>query len=234
MRGVKPRLLDLFCGAGGCSVGYHRAGFDVIGVDIEPHPSYPFEFLQADAIWTLEALLDDGYLDQYGPGYFAAIHASPPCQAYSSMGHKHEATQAGHPALIAPTRGLLKATGLPYVVENVPGARRELNHPIQLCGRAFGLGVGRHRLFECSFACMSVACQCDGNEVPVYGKLDGRRLWTRSDGSELRAAKTLEQAQEAMGIDWMVWDDLTQAIPPAYTEHIGHYLMAHLKAQVAA
>lgn len=203
-------------------MGYHRAGFEVVGVDIEPHPDFPFEFIQADAMtWVADRSFD-------------AIHASPPCQAYSTMGQKHAATQAGHPALIAPVRRALKAAGLPYVIENVPGARRELAHPVRVCGRALGLGVGRHRLFECSFACMSVGCACKGDEVPVYGKLDGRRLWTRKDGSELRAAKTLEQAQDAMGIDWMAWDDLTQAIPPAYTEHIGHYLMAAVSERVAA
>lgn len=94
-----------------------------------------------------------------------------------------------------------------------------------------GWASGRHRLFECSFPCFAVQCQCDGNELPVYGKLDGRRVWTRVDGSELRAAKTLEQAQAAMGIDWMEWDDLTQAIPPAYTEHIGHHLMAAVRTK---
>jgi DNA (cytosine-5)-methyltransferase 1 len=218
---VRPRLLDLFCGAGGCSVGYHRAGFDVVGVDINPQPNYPYEFHQADAMtYPL-----DGY---------DAIHASPPCQAYSTMGQKHAATQAQHPALIGPVRDRLKATGLPYVIENVPGARRELDHPIQLCGRALGLGVGRHRLFECSFPCFAVQCQCDGTELPVYGKLDGRRVWTRVDGSELRAARTLKQAQDAMGIDWMAWGDLTQAIPPSYTEHIGGYLMAAVTMEQAA
>jgi DNA (cytosine-5)-methyltransferase 1 len=221
---MRPRLLDLFCGAGGCSVGYDRAGFDVTGVDIEPHSDYPFTFHRADAVQ---------FVKDYG-GSFDAIHASPPCHAYTAMGNKHAATKAAHPALIVPTREWLKAWGKPYVIENVPGARRELDHPIQLCGRAFGLGVGRHRLFECSFACMSLACQCRGGELPVYGKLDGRRLWTRTDGSELRAARTLKQAQEAMGIDWMTWGDLTQAIPPEYTEHIGGYLMAELNAKAAA
>jgi DNA (cytosine-5)-methyltransferase 1 len=217
----RPRLIDLFCGAGGCSVGYHRAGFDVVGVDIDPHPDYPFEFHQADALeFPLEG--------------FDAIHASPPCQAYSTMGQKHAETQAAHPALVAPIRGRLRAAGVPYVIENVMGARRELDHPIMLCGRALGLGVARHRLFECSFACFATQCACRGDELPVYGKLDGRRVWTRTDGSELRAARTLEQASEAMGIDWMVWDDLTQAIPPAYTEHVGHYLMAALTPQEAA
>jgi len=227
----RPRILDLFCGAGGCSKGYADAGFDVVGVDVEPHPDYPFTFSQDDALVVLAAIVNTG---RYRGVTFDAIHASPPCQAYSTMGQKHATTQAAHPALIAPVRARLRAIGVPYVIENVPGARRELDHPIQLCGRAFGLGVGRHRLFECSFACMSVQCACDGNELPVYGKLDGRRVWTRSDGSELRAAKTLEQAQAAMGIDWMAWEDLTQAIPAAYTEHIGGYLMAALNLELAA
>ncbi len=218
----RPRLLDLFSGAGGAARGYQLAGFHVTGVDHAPQPRYiGDEFHQADAL-TFPL---DG---------FDAIHASPPCQAYSTMGQKHPETQAKHDALIPPVRAWLQAFGLPYVIENVPGARRELDHPIQLCGRAFGLGVGRHRLFECSFSCMSLACQCDGNELPVYGKLDGRRVWTRTDGSELRAARTLEQARAAMGIDWMVWAQLTQAIPPAYTEHIGHYLMAAVRAELAA
>ena len=212
---MRPRLLDLFAGAGGAAVGYARAGFEVVGVDIEPHPDFPFELHVADAMtFPLEG--------------FDAIHASPPCQAYSTMGQKHAVTQSAHPDLIAPIRQRLQATGVPYVIENVMGARRELDHPIVLCGRALGLGVARHRLFECSFSALSVQCACRGDEVPVYGKLDGRRVWTRVDGSELRAAKTLGQAQTAMGIDWMAWDDLTQAIPPRYTEHVGGYLMAEV------
>src|SRR5262245_42201537 len=212
----RPRLLDLFCGAGGCSVGYHRAGFDVVGVDIADQPRYPYEFVQADAM-------------TYPLDGFDAIHASPPCHAYTGMGHKHPDTQATHPALIAATRRRLIASGVPWIIENVPGARSELDHPVQLCGRGFGLRVGRHRLFEASFAIFSVRCQCNGTEMGVYGKLDGRRLWTRKDGFQLRAPKTLEQASRAMGIDWMGWEELTQAIPPAYTEHIGAYLMAAVR-----
>jgi DNA (cytosine-5)-methyltransferase 1 len=218
---VKPRLLDLFCGAGGAAMGYHRAGFDVVGVDINPQPNYPFEFHQADAM-------------TFPLNGFDAIHASPPCQAYTTMGQKHPTTQAQHPALIAHIRDRLRAAGVPYIIENVVGARRELDHPIVICGRGLGLGVKRHRLLECSFACMSIQCICNGDELPVYGKLDGRRLWTRIDGSELRAARTLEQAQTAMGIDWMQWPELTEAIPPAYTEHIGGYLMSALTARAAA
>lgn len=215
---MRPRLLDLFCGAGGCSVGYARAGFEVVGVDIEPHNDYPFEFHCADAM-TFPL---DG---------FDAVAGSPPCQAYSTMGQKHAATQAAHPDLIAPLRARFIANGAPWVIENVMGARREMNHPAMICGRALGLGVARHRLFECSFPLFATQCACRGDELPVYGKLDGRRVWTRVDGSELRAARTLEQASDAMGIDWMVWDDLTQAIPPAYTEYVGGFLMAEVNAR---
>lgn len=209
---MKPRLLDLFCKAGGATRGYQLAGFHVTGVDLEPQPNYiGEEFIQADAL-------------EFPLGGFDAIHASPPCQAYSTMGQKHAATQASHPALIAATRARLQAVGVPYVIENVAGARRELDHPILLCGRALGVGVARHRLFECSFACFATQCACRGDELPVYGKLDGRRVWTRTDGSELRAARSLPEASAAMGIGWMTWDELTQAIPPTYTHHIGHFL----------
>jgi DNA (cytosine-5)-methyltransferase 1 len=201
----RPRLLDFFCGAGGCSMGFHRAGFEVVGVDIEPQPNYPFEFHEGDALVALGGPNRSPYRPRVGLRIrdFDAIHASPPCQAYTTMAQKHAETQAEHPALIAETRALLQATGLPYVIENVCGARRELDHPVMLCGRALGLGVARHRLFECSFPAFATQCRCDGFELPVYGKLDGRRVWTRADGSELRAARTLEQASAAMGIDWM-------------------------------
>lgn len=222
---MKPRLLDLFCGAGGAAEGYANAGFEVVGVDIEPQ-GYPFRFFQVDA---LEVLRDRSKFRCLDWG-FDAIHASPPCQGYTSANRKHPETRAEYPRLIAEVRDLLQATGLPYVIENVPGARNELDHPVQICSRGLGLGVGRHRLYECSFPVFSVQCQCDGSEIGVYGKLDGRRLWTRKDGSELRAARTLEQASEAMGIDWMTWDELKEAIPPEHTRHIGEALKAHLEA----
>lgn len=228
----RPILLDAFCGAGGCTKGYQRAGFYVVGVDIAEQPNYcGDEFHQADALEVLRILLSGGTWQGYRLEDFDAIHASPPCQGYTSMSRRHAEARDAHPRLIAEVRERLRATGLPYVIENVPGARTELRQPVQLCSRGFGLGVGRHRLYECSFPVMSVQCQCNGREVPVYGKLDGRRLWTRKDGTELRAARTLEQASEAMGIGWMTWDELREAIPPAHTEHIGSYLMAHLDAE---
>ena len=218
----RPRLLDLFCGAGGCSVGYHRAGFDVVGVDINPQPHYPFEFVQADAL-TFDL---DG---------FDVYHASPPCQHDTTMNNRYPDAAMRHPDLIGPTKERLRAVGLPFVVENVGGARRKLNHPIVLCARTLGAGVGRHRWFECDgFHCHATGCRCDGSELAVYGKLDGRRVWTRSNGIDYRAVRTLEQARALMGIDWMDWDEIREAIPPVMTEHIGGYLLAELKARAAA
>src|SRR5665213_3193952 len=130
----RPRLLDLFSGAGGAAVGYHRAGFEVVGVDIKPQPHYPFEFRQKDALWVLEGETMEG---------FDAIHASPPCQAYSKA---RKLQGLRHPDLIASVRELLLAISLPYVIENVPGA--PLRNPVLLCGEMFGLGVRRERLFE--------------------------------------------------------------------------------------
>lgn len=223
--GVKPRLLDLFCGAGGAAMGYHRAGFEVVGVDIAAQPHYPFEFYQADALEWLEALPYDF------PTAYDAIHASPPCQSYSSMTNRWGSDA---PELIAPIRQAMQATGLPYVIENVLGARAELDHPYMLTGEMFGLRVHRPRLFETSFPMLvpqPPARQRD--PMAVYGKLDGRRLWTRSDGTELRAPSSLEEAQQAMGIDWMTWDEIREAIPPAYTELIGLQLAQHLQSRAA-
>jgi DNA (cytosine-5)-methyltransferase 1 len=212
-------------------MGYHKAGFEVVGVDINPQPHYPFEFAQCDGLTFLDNMSE---ADHGIYGVFDAVHASPPCQHYSTMGQRYAATQAAHPDLISPIRDLLAGTGLPYVIENVMGARRELQAPVRVCGAALGLGVGRHRLFECNFATLATPCQCDRTQLPVYGKLDGRRVWTRADGTELRSARTLKQASEAMGIDWMPWAELTQAIPPAYTEHIGYYLMLEVQARAKA
>ena len=135
----KPRLLDLFCGAGGAAMGYHRAGFEVVGVDIKPQPHFPFEFHQVDALtYTLDG--------------FDAYHASPPCQRYSCAVNLHN-NRDSHPDLIDIVRNILLKTGKHYVIENVPGS--PLINPTQLCGSAFGLRVRRHRLFEITFAAVS-------------------------------------------------------------------------------
>jgi DNA (cytosine-5)-methyltransferase 1 len=210
--------LDLFCGAGGCSVGYHRAGFDVVGVDIEPHPDYPYKFHRADAM-TFPL---DG---------FDAIHASPPCQAHSALKARHKDKE--HPDLVAPTRERLVASGLPYVIENVVGA--PLINPVMLCGSAFGLGVRRHRLFECSFPLMAPGC-AHGQQEPKYDVYEHGK-WIKSPVARVYGnggGKGEEFWGEAMGIDWMAREDLAQAIPPAYTEWIGGYLMAALSLERAA
>jgi DNA (cytosine-5)-methyltransferase 1 len=220
----RPRLLDLFCGAGGAAMGYHRAGFDVVGVDLEPQPHYPFEFVQGDALLELEMGIVAGGWPGEG---FDAIHASPPCQAYSTMGNRWESPTS--PPLIAETRDLLEATELPWVIENVSGALADMRSPIELTGEMFGLGVHRPRLFESNVMLLAPPRPPRQKDpVAVYGKNDGRRLWTRKDGSELRCA-SLEEAQEAMGMDWADWHGTKEAIPPAYTQHVGAQLLFQLK-----
>jgi DNA (cytosine-5)-methyltransferase 1 len=220
---VKPRLLDLFCGAGGCSVGYARAGFDVVGVDLHPQPHFPFEFHQADAL-TFPL---DG---------FDAIHASPPCQAHSTLARMWNA-RADHLDLIPATRARLIAAGVPYVIENVEGA--PLINPVRICGSSIGLPlIRRHRLFESNVPIMVPPCS-HGTAEKRFPALDaeGRRRGHRSGivgvyghGGDKRA----DLWPEAMGIDWMTRQELTQSIPPSYTEHVGLYLLAELNARAAA
>lgn len=223
--GSKPRLLDLFCGAGGAAMGYHRAGFEVVGVDIKPQPNYPFEFIQADALNAVRAVRAHDAVWGDSGGY-DAIHASPPCQAYTTMSNRWG---SDYPELITETRELLEQTGLPYVIENVPGALASMRSPHRLTGEMFGLRVHRARLFETNWPWLAPSPPSrQADPVAVYGKQDGRRLWTRKDGTELRVAD-LDEGSEAMGIDWMDWDELREAIPPAMTEYIGGQLMAYLE-----
>lgn len=212
----RPRLLDLFCGAGGAAMGYHRAGFDVTGVDARPQPRYPFAFVQADAM-------------TYPLDGFDVIHASPPCQAYSAMRTSWNARK-DHPQLVGPARDRLRAAGVPWIMENVPGSPLTV-HAV-LCGSAFGLGIPgyqlrRHRWFEMDgFWCMSPPCQHHGPVIGIYG--DHGRDWRRTEG--YGRYFTLPERKQAMGIDWMARGELDQAIPPAYTEHIGAALLAALPA----
>lgn len=229
---MKPRLLDLFCGAGGAGVGYHRAGFEVVGVDIAPQPNYPFDFIQADAI---ELLYDTIYRTG---ARFNAIHASPPCQAYTQARHIHGRTD--HPDLVAPTREGLRESGLPYVIENVPGA--PLESPIILCGLAFGLRVKRHRLFESNTMLLAPPCPRGhpGDWLTIFGSLTRSRQWNVPNPQPGKrkqdfVRKTLEEGLDAMGVDWpMTQAELSEAIPPAFTEHIGRQLMSHLRCTVTA
>jgi DNA (cytosine-5)-methyltransferase 1 len=218
----RPRLLDLFCGGGGAGAGYAAAGFDVVGVDLSPQPRYPFEFVQADA---LEYLAAEG-------ASFDAVHASPPCQRYSSLTRRHGAgAVAGHPDLVAPTRELLELVGRPWVIENVPGA--PLRSPVLLCGSMFGLAgtvagerrqLRRHRLFESPvFLYPPGPCSHDGGRtIGVYGHPGGKskRDRVRFGGSD--------SWREAMGIDWLRVPELAEAIPPAYTEWLGRLLLGVL------
>ena len=210
----RPRLLDLFCGAGGCAVGYHRAGFDVVGVDVKPQPRFPFEFIQADAFDYLEALMG---LSRFGTDIpFAAIHASPPCQAYSRA-TAWRGDRDKHPDLIAQTREGLSWFGVPYAIENVQEARHLLRGGFMLCGSSFGLPFRRHRWFELS--------------VPV-GELVSPCQHRKGDYSFDHGVKQAEAVyRDAMECDWMTVHESRQAIPPAYTEFIGRQLLNAINHQ---
>lgn len=231
MNGGKPRLLDLFCGAGGSAVGYARAGFEVVGVDHVPQPNYPFEFLEDDVI----DLMKRGPTLEH-PGYWSAIHASPPCQAFTA--YKRTGNVGEYPDLIAETRELLEAIGLPYVIENVEGA--PLENPVTLCGSAFGMDIRRHRLFEANFPIMGGG-RVHGQQAP--DRFPGGRSKQRTGSSRGLVRATIEigswdiplsTQQEAMGIDWMTLEELSEAIPPAFTEHVGGYLLKALETAKAA
>lgn len=214
------KVLDLFCGAGGAAMGYHRAGFDVVGIDIKPQPRYPFTFVRADALDTILGMTADA-------GY-ALIHASPPCQEVSSTRHLRDA-QGGKGRtvnLIPQTRKALQRTGLPYVIENVP--RAPLIDPIWLCGSMFGLQVPRgplrrHRGFETNIDGITAPAdthRSQGRPLGVYGTM-------RDDiPSGGRTVESLEEGRALMGIDWMRWSELIEAVPPAYTEWLGRQILA--------
>ncbi len=220
----RPRLLDLFCGAGGAAVGYHRAGFDVVGVDIKPQPRYPFEFIQADALGYLAEMMDDRewwHLD--------AIHASPPCQSYSAM---NRIGKVAHPDLIAAVRLQLGMTGLPWIIENVVGA--PMRADLMLCGTMVGALVRRHRWFEANWALTPWTEPCTCGTQVRDGTLAGTRQGGRRPHGKGRDHYWgRERIGAAMGIDWMSNAELRQAIPPAYTEWIGQRLMEHLRADLA-
>jgi DNA (cytosine-5)-methyltransferase 1 len=217
------RLLDLFCGAGGAAAGYAEAGFDVVGVDIVHQPNYPFEFHQADALI-------------FRPGDFDAIHASPPCQSFTA--YANTGNVGPYPDLVATMRQLLDGYGKPYVIENVVGA--PLLDPVLICGTMFDppMEIQRHRLFETNWGLQPPMWPCrhklngpdrypGGRSVPRTGTSTGLVRRTVEIGSwDIPLAKQ----QEAMGIDWMTLPELSESIPPAYTEWVGTQLLAHLKA----
>jgi DNA (cytosine-5)-methyltransferase 1 len=233
MAGRKPRLLDLFCGAGGAAMGYYRASFQPYGIDNRPQPHYPFPFLQMDALEAMERLLrGEGLTFSSGETLylndFDAYHASPPCQAFSTIGkmYRSKMPKKERVDLIKPIRSILIKTGKPYIIENVPGS--PLINPVRLCGSTFCLGVRRHRHFEANFYIAMPICfhKKQSTIFAVYGDHpENCRVRTDGKGGNIKRAPSVEVGSSAMGIDWMDWKELTQAIPPAYTEYIGKYLM---------
>lgn len=215
----KPKLLDLFCCAGGAGAGYHRAGFEIVGIDINPQPRYPFQFIQGDAL----------NLNPEFIATFDAIHASPPCQSYSDLAKRNRNAHEW-PRLIEPVRELLIKTGLPYIIENVDGA--PLIDAVVLCGTMFPkLRVLRHRLFEANFTILTPPHQKHpkvhtfDRRKAHYGKTDEWKDFVQVTGG---GNCTLAAAKEAMGIDWMTKNELNEAIPPAYTEFIGKQLLQQM------
>lgn len=211
----RPMLLDLFSCAGGAAMGYHRAGFDVTGVDVNPQPRYPFEHHVSDA---LEYVLDHGH-------EYDAIHASPPCQSFTAYRRRGAGVGDAYLDLIDDTRSALEDSGKPYIIENVPGA--PLQDPVQLCGSSFGLDVRRHRLFESNVALLGMPCDHSW-QTPRFAPATNRTNLRRT--VEVGVWRIpLSVQREAMGIDWMELRELSEAIPPAYTEHLGLQLIKHLE-----
>jgi DNA (cytosine-5)-methyltransferase 1 len=222
-----PWLLDLFCGAGGASVGYYRAGFNVCGVDIEPQPHYPFKMAQMDAL---------DYIDRWGIDGFDAVHASPPCQAHSDL---QKQSKLEYPDFIGVTREALIESRLPYVIENVEGA--PLIDPVKLCGASDAfpeLRVIRHRLFESNVDLAGTPCPDKHPLVftfdkrkPHFGLLDQDTAYVQVTGGGNCSVKN---AREAMGIDWMTKKEVNEAIPPAYAEWVGKQLLDSMSIRKSA
>jgi DNA (cytosine-5)-methyltransferase 1 len=216
------RLLDAYSCAGGAGMGYSRAGFEVVGVDINPQPNYPFEHHVGDAV---------EFIKEYGQE-FDVIHASPPCQTYLNLTRVNRklGRTVDHPDLIGPTREALIASGRPYVIENVPDAKPLLLEPVRLCGTAFGLPLRRHRLFESNVPLVGKACEHKRFTEPKY--------WTgwRPNGEHRLStvvqvyghAADKHEWPAAMGIDWATYDEIVEAIPPVYTAWVAQQLLDHL------
>jgi DNA (cytosine-5)-methyltransferase 1 len=203
----RPRLLDLFCGAGGAAMGYHRAGFDVTGVDIRPQPRYPFAFVQADAL---------DYCREHGRA-FDVIHASPPCQAYSPLRALNPGIE--YPDLLPITRATLCSSGVPWVIENVMSAPLG---GVVLCGGMFGLRTYRHRRFESS----AFLWRPDHPRHRVRTSTRTRRSdWDAGLHVSVTGDVGVYVGLQALGIDWMTGAELSQAVPPAYTEYLGRQLL---------
>lgn len=220
---MRPRAIDLFCCAGGASMGLHRAGFDVVGVDIVQRDRYPFEFHRADAL-------------SFPLVGFDFIWASPPCQGYTAL--RHAPGAKGAPLLIDAVRARLEASGTAWCIENVEQAAWAMRDPVTLCGSMFGLGtqgcqLRRHRLFEANFPIPQPGCLHDDRPVVgVYGGHARRRA--KSAGGrgtqDVWVGGHKSAASEALGVDWMTLSEMSECIPPAYAEHIGRAAISHITA----
>lgn len=214
---MKPKLLDLCCKAGGMSMGYHQAGFDVTGVDIEPQPHYPFKFIQADAL-----TLDAEFLRE-----FDLISASPPCQKYTKLAEWVRKNGKAYPNLINLIRDMLRESKKSYVIENVEEA--PLIDPVILCGSMFNLRVRRHRKFESNFRITQPDCRHEWQDNDkIFDRYDHGK-WYKSGivgvygcGGKDKARSNWEKE---MGINWMNSKELAQAIPPAYSKYIGEQFL---------
>lgn len=225
---MSRRLLDLFCGAGGAAVGYHRAGFEVVGVDIDPQPEYPFEFIRGNALDVIREIGGD----------FDAIHASPPCQHFTKYKNVRKDIKERYEDLVEPTRAALHVAGKPFAIENVEGA--PIERSFVLCGSMFGLDVQRHRLFETSFFALQPLCN---HSVWKRDRFPGGRSRERGHARVLcrgtvevgRWNIPIATQQKAMGIDWITdLRMLSESIPPAYTRWIGELLHMEINTRLAA
>ena len=229
---TRPLIVDLCCGAGGAARGYADAGFEVVGVDIAPQPNYPYPFIQRNALEFLAMLAANGRAWRHtGPEVrltdISAFHASPPCQTHSSMTHCRPGLRETYVDLISETRDFLEWFGLPYVIENVPGA--PLRPDITLCGTMFDRPLYRHRLFEANFP----LTQPSHPEHLIPASKAGH--WVPGTIMSVSGhIAPIAHAREIMGISWTNREELAEAIPPYYAEHVGIDLMAHLMAERAA
>ena len=215
---MRPKLLDLFSCAGGAAMGYHRAGFEVVGVDKNPQPRYPFEHHVADAI---------EFAKTHGHKFHAA-HASPPCQRFTAYRRRGAGVGDSYENLIQETREVLEGLGIPYVIENVETAKDELIGPVRYCGSSFELDVRRHRLFESNIPLNVPPCDHSW-QTPRFPPATNRtNLRSTVEVGVWRIP--LEVQRRAMGIDWMELRELSEAIPPAYTQHIGKQLLNQIRA----
>jgi DNA (cytosine-5)-methyltransferase 1 len=223
-------LLDLFCCQGGAASGYDRAGFEVVGVDINPQPLYPFTFIQADALEFLDHVIHaTGGTSGASLDDLAFIHASPPCQFATVYGNNSAHVRDDHPNLIPATREILEASRLPYVIENVEGARAELRDPVRICGTGLGVRVRRHRYFESNWRLVGVTCDHGRFTDRIFpGSSNRPNGRTVMNVGEYRVP--LDTQREVMEMPWADLYGISQAIPPAYTEWIGAQLRVHIAA----